>query len=161
MIKTSGALRLHKKHTKDLIRNSDQEVLIRLPVDRVSASVNPLYGDFDRETDSTGTEYGPFPCLWYDALSARSMSSTGTGFEQTIDRMAGQYRDATAFAELWLEDVLVDPKDVSGDTWLDRAKELVNDNKRFQLLGNVRLGIATTNPYILMVVLKGGVGYAE
>ena len=89
------------------------------------------------------------------------MSSTGTGFEQTVDRLAGQYRDATAFAELWLEDVLVDPKDISGDTWLDRAKELINDDKRFQLLGNVRLGIATTNPYILMVVLKGGVGYAE
>jgi hypothetical protein len=161
MIKTSGALRLHKKHTKDLIRNSTQELIVRLPVELVSSNVNVLYGDFERETDSTGTEYGPFPCLWYDALSARSLSSTGTGFEPTVQSLVGQYRDATAFAELWLEDVLVDPKDISGDTWLDRAKEIVNENKRFQLLGNVRLGIATTTPYILMVVLKGGVGYVD
>ena len=161
MIQTSGALSLHRKHTRDLIRHSGQEVLVRLPVDRVAVGVNPLYGDFDRETDSTGDTVGPFKCLWYDALSSRSMSSTGTGFEQAVSALAGDYRDATAFAEFWIDDVLVDPTDISGHTWLDRAKELVNDNKRFQLLGNVRLGLATTTPYILMVVLRGGVGYAE
>jgi hypothetical protein len=161
MINTAGAVTAHKKHVKGLIRGSTQEILVRLPAPVVSSGVNPLFGDFTREDADTGTERGPYKCLWYDALSARSMSSTGAGFETTVDRLAGQYREATAFAEMWLEDVLVDPLDISGHTWFDRAQTIVFDNMKYDYLGNVKIGLSTSAPYILLVVLKGGLGYAD
>ena len=161
MVNVTGAVNAHKRHVKSLIYSSTEEVIVRLPVDLVDSGVNPLYGDFNRETDATGTERGPFKCLWYDALSAKSMSSTGSGFETVIQGMAGQYESATAFIEIWLDDVLVDISERSGATWLSRAAHIIYDKHRFEYLGDVRIGLSTTSPYILMAALKGGVGYDE
>ncbi len=160
-ISVKGIVGIHKRHTKDLIKQSEQKITLRFPVTRTSSSVNPLFGDFTRETDTTGITRGPFNCLWYDALSSKSMSSTGAGFEQTVERLSGQYRGATSFAELWLEDVLVDPTDVSGKTWFDSAQTVLYSGQKFKVLGEVRLSLSTSAPYILMVVLKGGQGYSE
>jgi len=154
-----GAVKAHRTHSKKLIRGSEQELTLLLPVARVSSNVNPLFGDPTRETDDSGSTIGPLKCLWYDALSAKSQSATGSGFEQSIQNLAGQYRDATAFAELWLEDVLTDPDDANSKTWFDEAKEIIYLGKKFQVLAEIRLGLATTAPYILMIVLKGGAGY--
>jgi hypothetical protein len=160
MINIDGAVNVHKKHVKDLIKGSAQEVTIRLPVDRVSSGVNPYFGDSSRETDDTGDTKGPYKCLWHHALSARSVGSP-TGFETTVEVLAGQYRDATAFAEIWLEDVLTDEDDVMSPTWLDKAKDILYLDQKYDLLGESRLGLATAPPYILLVALKGSAGYNE
>jgi len=161
MINYSGAILVHKRHVRDLIRSSDQELTIRLPVARTSSEVNPLFGDMTREANDTGSTIGPFACVWYDALSARSMGASGTGFERTVETLAGQYRNATAFAEIWLDDVLQDTEEPAGRTWFDEAKHIVHLNNKYDFLGEVRLGLATAAPYIMMVVLKGGAGYHE
>jgi len=157
----SGAVNLHKKQAKALIRSSEQTVSLRLPVDRVSVSVNPLYGEFDRETDATGAEKGPYRCLWHDALSVRAMSQgMSTGINLVVTEAAGQYSEATAFAEVWLEDVLIDVTKPNGETWFDRAKEALHDESAYQVLGVLRTGLATVSPYLALVALKGSTGYA-
>jgi hypothetical protein len=89
------------------------------------------------------------------------MGASGTGFERTVEALAGQYRNATTFAEVWLEDVLQDTEDPAGRTWFDEAKHIVYLGKKYDFLGEVRLGLATAAPYILMIVMKGGAGYHE
>lgn len=155
MINVKGAVEVHKNHCFDLIRSSEQELTLILPISRTASNVNPLFGDFSRESDYTGTEKGPYKCIWHDALSARSVGP-GTGYEPTRELVMGQYRNATAFAELWLEDVLQDISEPSGKTWFDEAKTVLYSGKYFQSLGEVRVGLATAAPYILLVVLKGG-----
>lgn len=160
MIKTTGAVALHKRHCKDLIRNSEQEAYVRLPVDRVSSAVNPLFGDLTRENDVSGETVGPFKCIWYDAFSAKSLNQT-TGLEAERNLLMGQYKTATAFAEFWLDDVLIDQGEPLGKTWFSKAKHIVFLNQLYEPLGEARLGLATVAPYILMIVLKGGTGYDE
>ncbi len=155
----TGLKRAYDVQTKRLINGSDQTLTIRLPVTRVSAGENVLFGDLDRETDATGTIKGPFKCLWYDALTARGTSSSGP--EQITHRLAGQYQSATAFAELRLEDVLVDLASPIKDTWFDRAKDVIYKGQKFKYLASVRLGLSVGSPVLIMVVLEGGRGYAD
>lgn len=151
-----GAVAAHKKFSKELIRGSDQELLIRLPEPRITSGVNPLFGSSDREVGKTGDTKGPFKCIWFDALSARGTSSTGHEFG--VERLMGQFREATAFAEVWLEDVLEDLADNAGATWFDKSQDVIYQGKSYEHIGEVRTGLATSAPYILMVVLKGGLG---
>jgi hypothetical protein len=160
VLNVKGAVKIHKKHTFDLIRGSEQEITVRLPVAKTSSGVNPLFGDFARETDYTGDEEGPFKCIWHDALSARAVGP-GTGLEPTRQLVVGQYKNATAYAELWLDDVLVDPSLKTGKTWFDISKVVVYEDKFFTVLGEIRTGLATAAPYICIIVLKGGSGYDE
>jgi hypothetical protein len=155
----AGAVASHKKLIYNLMNQSEQELTIRLPVARVSSGVNPLFGDSTRETDKTGTELGPIKCIWYDALSARS---TGiTGYSMLNELVTGQYKSATAFAEVWLDDVLIDPANPKGKTWIDKAKHIIYLDNIYEPIGEIRLGLATAAPYILMIVLKGAAGYDE
>lgn len=160
-MKLTGAVQQHKNQTHNLFKASEQELLIRLPVPRVSAGVNPLFGDFTRETDTTGEEIGPIKCIWYDALSGRNTGQSGTGFEIAREAMAGRYRHATAFAEVWLDDVLVDLSKPRGETWVDYAKDIVYLDNIYEPIGEVRLGLATATPYILMIVLRGSAGLED
>ena len=97
--------------------------------------------------------------MWYDALTARGTSRSGP--EEVMQRLAGQYQSATAFAELQLKDVLVDLTAPVGDTWFDRAKEIIYEGQKFKYLASARLGLSVGAPVILMVVLEGGRGYAD
>lgn len=154
-----GLRKAYDTQVKQLIQGSDQTLTIRLPVLRVSSGQNVLFGNLDRETDDTGTIKGPFSCLWYDALTARGTSRSGP--EEVMQRLAGQYQSATAFAELRLKDVLVDLTAPVGDTWFDRAKEIIYEGQKFKYLASARLGLSVGAPVILMVVLEGGRGYAD
>ena len=154
-----GLRNAYDVQTKQLINGSNQTLTIRLPVVRISAGQNVLYGDLDRETDETGTVKGPYKCLWYDALTARGTSRSGP--ESIIHRLAGQYQSATAFAELRLEDVLIDSGVPAGDTWFDRGRDILHDSQKFKYLASVRLGLSVGSPVLIMVVLEGGRGYAD
>lgn len=154
-----GLRQAYDTQTKRLIDGSNQTLTIRLPVARVSAGENVLFGNMERETDETGAVKGPFNCLWYDALTARGTSRSGP--EEVVHRLAGQYQSATAFAELRLEDVLVDTTASSGDTWFDRARDVIYDGQKFKYLASVRLGLSVGSPVLIMVVLEGGRGYAD
>lgn len=158
-MRLAGAVASHKKQTYNLISQSEQELIIRLPVTRVSSGVNPLFGDTTRETNSTGTEIGPIKCIWYDALSSRSTGVTGYNFLSELSQ--GQYKGASAFAEVWLDDVLLDPAFPKGKTWIDKAKNIIYLDNLYEPIGEIRLGLATAAPYILMIVLKGAAGYDE
>ncbi len=155
----TGLKRAYDVQTKRLINGSDQTLTIRLPVARVSAGENVLFGNLGRETDDTGIIKGPFKCLWYDALTARGTSRSGP--EEITQRLAGQYQSATAFAELRLEDVLVDVDSPTEDTWFDRAKVVIYKGQKFKYLASVRLGLSVGSPVLIMVVLEGGRGYAD
>lgn len=154
-----GLRNVYDTQVKRLINGSNQKLTVRLPVTRVSAGQNVLFGDLNRETDNTGTTKGPFNCLWYDALSARGTSRSGP--EDIVQRLAGQYQSATAFAELTLTDVLVDKAILTGDTWFDRAKDIIYEGQKFKYLASVRLGLSVGFPVILMVILEGGRGYVD
>ena len=154
-----GLRQAYDTQTKRLINGSNQTLIIRLPVARVSAGQNVLFGNLDRETDETGATKGPYNCLWYDALTARGTSRSGP--EEVVHRLAGQYQSATAFAELRLEDVLVDTTALSGDTWFDRAQDVLYDGQKFKYLASVRLGLSVGSPVLIMIVLEGGKGYAD
>jgi hypothetical protein len=155
----NGIVNVHKRSLESLIHGSELFLTIRLMPPRVTAGVNLLYGDSSRESSKLGETKGPYKCLWYDALSARSFSDSG--IETTIEKLAGQYKEADSFAELWLQDILVTPDDYFGETWFDKAQIVVFNNKRFKYLGAAKLGLAITAPYIVMVALKGSVGYVD
>src|SRR5258706_10219356 len=94
---------MHKKSLRKLISMSEVELTIQLPVPPDSSNVNPLFGNMSRETSQAGESKGPYSCLWYDAYSARTMGRGETsGIERVIESTPGQFRDATAFAEVWL-----------------------------------------------------------
>jgi hypothetical protein len=84
------------------------------------------------------------------------MSRTAT--ELIKDVSIGQYQEATSFLEVWLEDVLEDPYDISGLTWFDRADSVIIRDKRYNILGSSKHGLSVADPYILLAVLKGGIG---
>jgi hypothetical protein len=158
MPRVGGAVALHKRQVKSLIDQSEHRMTILLPTERLSSNQNPLFGDLGREAAITsGTEIGPIACLWLDALS---VGTGGTfGIETVVTRMAGHYTEATIFAEVWLDDILVDVDVPDGDTWLDQAKMIKKGNYYFQLLGYVRVGLPTVSPYIAVIAMKGGSGY--
>lgn len=152
---------VHKRQAKLLIRASDLTAVVRLPVAKTTSG-NPLFGDFSRETSTAGVEKGPFQCLWYDALTAKSMGKQDSkGVERIVENSPGQFREATAFAEFWLEDVLVDPSNPGGQTWFDQSQHVVVGGQRYKFLGYAKLGLSVSEPYLLMVGLKGGVGFDE
>ena len=152
---------VHKRQSKNLIRSSNLSAVVRLPVTQTSSG-NPLFGDFSRETSTAGVEKGPFQCLWYDALTAKSMGKQDSkGVEKIVENSPGQFREATAFAEFWLEDVLIDPSDAGGQTWFDKSQNVVVGQQRFKFLGYAKLGLSVEAPYLLMVGLKGSLGYDE
>lgn len=155
----NGAVIVHKRSLENLIHGSELFLTIRLMPPRVTTGVNLLYGDSTRESSKSGETKGPYKCLWYDSLSARSFSDSG--IETTIDQLAGQYKEADSFAELWLQDILITPNDYFGETWFDKAQIVVFNGRRFEYLGAAKLGLAITAPYVLMVALKGAAGYVD
>lgn len=158
----TGTVNMHKRSLHRLINLSDVTLQIRLPVTNVAGTVNPLFGDLSRENNKTGDTVGPFNCLWYDAISAKSMGTGDTiGIEKVIEASPGQFREATAFAELWLQDVLIDQNDPLGPTWFDRALNVISLNRKYKVLGYAKLGLSVSVPYSLMVALKGGLGYDD
>ena len=158
-VNLKGLTLAYDQQTSQLIKGSSRELTLRLPVSRIASGVNFLFGDTTRETDDTGTVKGPFKCLWYDALSARSRSPSG--HETVVQRLAGQYQNATAFAELVLKDVLVKTTDIEGDTWFDRSKDILSNGQKYKYVASVRLGLSVGSPVIIMVILEGGRGYAD
>lgn len=154
----NGAIQAHKRSLDSLIHGSELFLTIRLMPPRVTSGVNILYGDATRETSKAGEIKGPFKCLWYDALS---VAIGGRGIETTVDKLAGQYKEADSFAELWLSDVLTDQADPFGVTWFDKAQAVVFNGKRFDYLGNAKLGLSTTAPYVIMIALKGAAGHVD
>ena len=151
----NGIINAHKRSLKQLIHESELELSIRLMVPRVTTGVNILYGDPSRETSKAGPIKGPYKCLWYDALS---IGLSSRGMEPAVAQLVGHYREADSFAELWLDDVLVNKNDIFGLTWFDKAQVVLFNGKVFDFLGAASLGLATTAPYIIMVALKGAVG---
>ena len=160
-----GIVKIHKKALSQLIENSGVQITLRLAAPVAQTGVNPLYGDFKRETAKTGNTLGPYNCLWYDALTLNRRSQMamfrGKGMESTIDQLAGQYREADFFAELVLQDVLIDQNDVHGLTWFDRAQWVVNSGKRYKFLGGVKFSLANAAPYAIVVALKGATDYVD
>ena len=152
----ANLVELHRSKIKQLIHSSGVECTIRLAAPKVTTNTNPLFGDFSRETSQAGETKGPFKCLYHDAFTARSVSRAGT--EAIKNTSIGQYQDATSFLEIWLEDVLENPYDISGITWFDRADSVIIRNNRFDVLGSAKHGLSVADPYILLVALKGGIG---
>lgn len=139
---------------------SEVELTVVLPVPKVSTSVNPLFGDMNRATNVAGEVKGPYSCLWYDAYSARTMGKNdSSGIETVIESTPGQFRDATAFAEVWLQEVLLDQNNPAGQTWFDKALFIECQGKKYNLLGYVKLGLSVSTPYSAVVGLKGMLGY--
>lgn len=159
MIRLDNAVKQHKRLTEQLIKQSSLSLTIKLPAPKVTGTVNPLYGDMTRERSKAGETKGPYKCLWYDALTATSTSSSGV--ETTIETLAGQFVEATAFAEVWLNDVLVDPSNTSGKTWFEEGMYVIFNGQRYKYLGCAKLGLATSAPYFLMIALKGGAAYDD
>lgn len=154
-----GTAAIHKNLSQALIASSSETLVVRMPVARISTGVNPFLGDTSRETVHSGVESSDIQCLWMDAISRLSLQSTNSqGIELAIQAMAGQYQDATSFAEVWLEDILNDTSDPYGTTLLDSAKEVVYRNQRYQVLGYARIGLPITAPYLAVIALKGGKG---
>lgn len=156
-----GAVSMHQKAIKRLIDGSSLSLIIRLPMPVTGTSVNPFFGDLTRERNKTGQEMGPYNCLWYDAFSVRSSAPAGGSIESVIEKAAGQYREADSFAQLWLPDLLVDANDQAGQLWLDRALDVLFQNRRYKVIGYTRTGLATVTPYIATVALRGGLGYDD
>lgn len=154
----NGVVQAHKQNLNSLIHGSELFLTVRLMPPRTSAGVNILYGDPTRETSKAGETKGPFKCLWYDALA---IISGPRGVEPIVQQLAGQFKEADSFAELWLGDVLVDTSDPFGNTWFDKAQAVVFNGKRFDYLGSAKLGLSTTAPYIIMVALKGAAGHVD
>ncbi len=151
---------MHKRSLHKLISMSEVELIVELPVPRITTGVNPFFGDTTRESNETGERIGPFNCLWYDAYTAKSMGkSESTGIETIVESAAGQFRDATAFAEVWLQDVLLDQNNPAGQTWFDKALLVLSQGKKYNLLGYVKLGLSVSTPYSAVVGLKGMLGY--
>lgn len=139
---------------------SEVSLIVQLPVPPQTSNVNPLFGDMNREVSQAGETKGPYSCLWYDAYSARSMSRGETGgIERIVESSAGQFRDATAFAEVWLQDILLDQNNPAGQTWFDKALFVICQGKKYKVLGYVKLGLSVSTPYSAVVGLKGGLGY--
>lgn len=157
----AGVVKLHQRSIQNLINASDITLTIRLPLPVNPSNVNPLYGDLSRERNKTGQQMGPYNCLWYDAFSVRSTSPAGSNIEAMLEKAPGQFRDATAFAQLWLADILIDPTDVMGQTWLDRAQEVISQGRLYRVMGYTKTGLSTAVPYIATVALKGGLGYDD
>lgn len=156
----SRTVDMHKRSLKKLIDMSEMSLTIKMPVPVQVGSVNPLFGNMNRETDTSGEEKGPYNCLWYDAYSAKTMGRADSGgIERIIESSPGQFRDATAFAEVWLQDVLLDSNNPAGQTWFDKALHVVCQGKKYKVLGYVKLGLAVSPPYSAVVGLKGGLGY--
>ena len=152
---------MHKRAIKSVIEQSDVQVTVRLPVAITAGSVNPFFGDPARENNITGKEIGPFNCLWYDAFSVRSSSPSGGSIERMVEQSAGQFREADAFIQVWLEDVITDPNDIYSLTYFDQALHVIVLNKRYKILGLAKTGLSTSSPYILTVALRGGLGYED
>lgn len=155
------AVNIHKQQIKRLIYSSDVSLIVKLPVP-TSSTGNPLFGDMTREGNEAGVEKGPFYCLWYDALSAKTLAeSDSRGMEQIVLQSTGQFKEATSFAELWLDDLLINKADPAGQTWIDKAQYVASQGQKYSVLGYAKLGLSTSSPYILIVALKGGLGYVE
>lgn len=160
---TDALATLHKKSVINLINGSNNSIVLRYAATRVSAGVNPVFGDMTRETSMSGITQGPFPCLWYDALAAKSFSSTSN--ESIIQKLAGQYEEATVFVEVVLDSILEDPTNPFGFTFFDRCQYVIlqtnvpSQNNKFKFLGGMKLGLGTAQPYIFMAALKGAVGF--
>jgi hypothetical protein len=160
-----GIVKLHKRALSMVIENSNVEITLRLAAPVTSVGVNPVFGDFNRELAKTGTTLGPYKCLWYDALTLNRRSQMamfrGKGMESTIEQLAGQYREADFFAELVLQDVLVDENNVNGLTWFDKCQWVINRGNRYKFLGAVKFSLATAEPYAIVVALKGATDYVD
>jgi hypothetical protein len=161
----TGIAERHKSVMANVIHSSDVQVTLRYAAPVTSAGVDPLYGDLNRETAKTGPTYGPFTCLWYDALtlSRRSQMSMfrGKGMETTIEQLAGQYREADFFAEFYLPDVLINQNDPYGLTYFDQCQWIINSGKRYKYLGAVKFSLANSAPYAMVVAVKGAVDYTD
>lgn len=156
----SRTVDMHKRSLRKLISMSEVELIVQLPVPPTSSGVNPLFGNMNSENNETGETKGPYSCLWYDAYSARTMGRGETsGIERVIESTPGQFRDATAFAEVWLQDVLLDQNNPAGQTWFDKALFVVCQGKKYKVLGYVKLGLSVSTPYSAVIGLKGGLGY--
>lgn len=154
----NGAINAHKRSLEKLIHGSELSLTIRLMPPRTTVGVNLLYGDPNRETSKLGEVKGPYKCLWYDALS---ISTSDRGIETTVDKLAGQYKEADSFAELWLSDVLVSPNEPFGLTWFEKAQAVIFNGHRFDYLGAAKLGLSTTAPYVIMIALKGAASHVD
>ena len=153
-----GIVNLHKRSLERLVSNSSVEITLRDAAPVVSVGVNPYYGSFNRETSKAGATHGPFRCLWYDALALGRRSKN---LENTVEQLAGQFREADCFAELILNDVLVDQNDSYGLTLFDRCQWVINDKKRYKFLGSTKFSLANSAPYAIIVALKGAVNYID
>lgn len=154
----NGIVNAHKRSLDNLIHGSELSLTVRLMPPRDTTGVNLLYGNPSRETSKLGETKGPFKCLWYDALT---IALSVRGMEATVSQIAGQYREADAYAELWLNDVLIDQSNIFGLTWFEKAQAVICNGQRFDYLGGAKLGLATTAPYIIMVALKGSAGHVD
>lgn len=151
---------LHKQSLRKLINMSEVQLIIQLPVPPETSAVNPLFGNMTAENSQVGETRGPYRCLWYDAYSARTMGRGETsGIERIVESTPGQFREATAFAEVWLQDILLDQSNPAGQTWFDKALFVVCQGKKYKVLGYVKLGLSVSTPYSAVVGLKGGLGY--
>lgn len=160
-----GIVNVHKRALSTLIKNSNVQITLRLAAPVTSVGVNPLFGDFNRELAKTGETKGPYNCLWYDALTLSRRSQLGMfrgkSMESTVEQLAGQYREADFFAELVLQDVLINQNDPHGLTWFDRAQWVINSGKRYKFLGAVKFSLSNSAPYAIVCALKGSVDYVD
>lgn len=152
---------MHKQVIKALIDQSDVQVSIRLPIAQLPGATNPFFGNPARENNITGQTLGPFNCLWYDAFSVRSSSPSGGSIERMMEQSPGQFREADAFIQVWLEDVLTDPSNVYSLTYFDQALHIIIFKQRYKVLGVAKTSLSTSAPYILTVALRGGLGYED
>jgi hypothetical protein len=144
-----AATALHKRTAKDYIYSSEGELTITIvPEDLpVLSSGSSMFADLSESQEDESI--GPFKCIWVDADSARAGENTREA------RIANRWITCDAIAKLWLEDILVVDGKPYGETYLDRAKNIVHSSGVYQILGYDRYGMGTTDPYIIAVAVKG------
>lgn len=148
----SAANARHKDIAKQFIQASEKEVTILIKSETSSETTGAAMFS-DLETSDPQETVGPFKVIWVDADSARVSENSREA------AIVGKYQSVDVVAKFWLEDLLLDTNKPYGETYLDKAIEIIAGDNSYELQGYDRYGLGTANnPYIIAAALRGGVG---
>lgn len=139
----------HRAVALDLIAGSGESVEVVIPAPRTSSSGASLFADLAVSPSQPVTK-GPFSCLWHETISGSPADPVGS-------RIIGLFPAAKSYILCNLEEALVEITDPTGQTWFDRAEYVKYRERKYEVLGTDRSGMANTSPYLLVVVLSGEV----
>lgn len=146
------AYQKHKAIAKRVIHASTVSCFLEVP-DALTPvkSGSPMFADVG-DGGKDKIILGPYKCLWLDADRVRASSNAQEA------QFGARYIEADIVARVWLDDVLVNPQQVYGETYLDRSYHLICEGYYYNILGYDRYGVGNGLPYILSVALRGSSG---